>query len=302
MKIFLIILFLNCALIGRTQSFLENDTTFNVKRTAWTSGAIATGWSGSILALRNVWYKETWTDEFLLFDDSRQWLGMDKAGHVFTANLITKNISSFYRWSGTDRKKSLLIGSSVAFGYLASIELLDGYSKNWGFSWSDIGANTLGIAWYTWQELLWEEQRFKLKFSAHLSPFAQYRPNTLGSSQPERLIKDYNGQTYWISVTPAQFLDNSSSFPKWLSFSFGYSVDEKLHGDFNVFNIIDSKSNIKTFQAKSQYLFSLDIDFEQFNPKRKWVKTLFKVINHVKIPFPAVILSDGKLGVSPLYF
>ena len=302
MKKLLVLFFLISALNGRTQTFFENYTTLNIKRTTWTSGAIAVGWTGSILALKNVWYKDSWTKDFHLFDDSRQWLGMDKAGHVFTGHLITKNISSFYRWSGVERKKSLLIGSSVAFGYLASLELLDGFSNKWGFSWSDVGANTIGIAWYTWQELLWKEQRFKLKFSAHLTPYAQYRPNVLGSTYSERLLKDYNGQTYWLSITPAQFLSESTSFPKWLSFSFGYSIDEKLHGDYNLYTILDGKPGIQTFQAKSQYLFSLDIDFEEFNPKRKWVKTLFKVMNHVKIPFPAVIIKGGKLEVSPLYF
>lgn len=289
-------------IFGHTQSFFENASVFNRKKAAWISGGVATGWTGSILALKNVWYKESWTNEFHLFDDSRQWLGMDKAGHVFTGNLLTKNVSSFYRWSGVNRKKSLLIGSSVAFGYMTSLELLDGYSEKWGFSWSDIGANTIGIAWYTWQELLWEEQRFKMKFSAHLSPYAQYRPSVLGSSTIERLLKDYNGQTYWISITPGMFLNPTSGFPKWLSFSFGYSIDKKIHGDYNTINFIDKNYHIKSFQAQSQYLFSLDIDFEQFNPKRKWVKTLFKVINHVKVPFPAVIFSDGKLEMSPFYF
>lgn len=302
MKKLLILLFLFSALNGQTQSFFENDTTLNVKRTAWTSGVIATGWTGSIIGLKNIWYKDSWTNNFRFFDDSRQWLGMDKAGHFYSGNMIAKNISSVYRWSGVNRKTSLLIGSSVAFGYLASLEVLDGFSDEWGFSWSDVGANALGVAWYTWQELLWKEQRIKLKFSAHLSPYAKYRPNVLGSTFSERLLKDYNGQTYWLSISPGQFMSESSSFPKWLSFSVGYSVDEKLHGDLNVYNHLDSQIGFKTFQAKSQYLFSLDIDFEGFNPKKKWVKTLFKVINHVKIPFPAVILSDGKLEVSPLYF
>ncbi|WP_107038902.1 DUF2279 domain-containing protein [Brumimicrobium mesophilum] len=302
MKNLLLISFIALAFFGRTQSFFENDTTLNRNRTAWTSGAIAAGWTGSIIALKNVWYKDSWTNEFHLFDDSRQWLGMDKTGHIYTGNLITKNISSFYRWSGVNRKKSLLIGSSVAFGYMTSLELLDGYSEKWGFSWSDIAANSLGIAWYTWQELLWEEQRIKLKFSAHLTPYAQYRPNTLGATTTERLLKDYNGQTYWLSISPAQFLNKSTAFPKWLSFSFGYSIDEKLHGDHNTYTVHTGKPGLQTFNAKSQYLFSLDIDFEGFNPKRDWVRTLFKVINHVKVPFPVIMFSDGKLAVSPFYF
>ncbi|HLV41278.1 MAG TPA: DUF2279 domain-containing protein [Brumimicrobium sp.] len=302
MKKLFLLFFLLAVLNSHSQTFFENDSTFNKKRTAWTSGTIAGGWLGSTLALKSIWYKDSWTNEFHLFDDSRQWLGMDKAGHFYTGHMITKNISSVYRWAGLNRKQSLLVGSSVAFGYLASIELLDGFSDEWGFSWSDVGANALGVAWYAWQELLWEEQRFKLKFSAHLSPYAQYRPNVLGNSFAERILKDYNGQTYWISISPGQFFSTSSSFPKWLSFSIGYSVDEKLHGDLNVYSFVDSETGFKTFTAKSQYVFSLDIDFEQFNPKRKWVATVFKLINHIKVPFPALIFTGSKLEVSPLYF
>ncbi|PKR80483.1 DUF2279 domain-containing protein [Brumimicrobium salinarum] len=252
----------------QAQTFFEKDSVFNVKRTAWTSGVIGAGWLGSVVSLKNIWYKENWTNKFHTFDDSKQWLGMDKVGHFYTGNMITKNISSVYDWSGMNRSQRLIIGSTVGFGYLTTLEILDGYSEEWGFSWADLGANALGVAWYVWQDLVWEEQRFKLKFSAHLTPYASYRPEVLGSSFPERLLKDYNGQTYWLSFTPSQFLNSSSFFPNWLSFSFGYSVDKKLHGDLNVYNHIDSKLGIETFNAERQFLFSLDIDFEQFSPEK----------------------------------
>src|SRR5690554_7186375 len=50
----------------------SSDLVFNPKRTAWSSGIIGAGWAGSILTLRNVWYKESWTNDFHTFDDSRQ--------------------------------------------------------------------------------------------------------------------------------------------------------------------------------------------------------------------------------------
>lgn len=125
--------------------------------------------------------------------------GMDKLGHIYTSNAIVKNISSLYTWAGVNKNTSLAIGSGVAFGFLTTLEVLDGFSDKWGFSWSDVGANALGIAWYVWQDLLWEEQRLKLKFSAYPSKYARYRPNTLGNNFSERILKDYNGQTYWLS-------------------------------------------------------------------------------------------------------
>jgi hypothetical protein len=52
----------------------------------------------------------------------------------------------------------------------------------------------------------------KIFFSYHA--YAQYRPNVLGSSLAEQMLKDYNGQTYWLSIyTPSIKAQN----PKWLN-------------------------------------------------------------------------------------
>ncbi|MEJ6491389.1 MAG: hypothetical protein QNL60_02870 [Flavobacteriales bacterium] len=59
-----------------------------------------------------------------------------------------------------------------------------------------MGANALGSGLFLGHHLLWKEQRIVLKFSSHPTEFAKYRPEVLGSSYPERLLKDYNGQTY----------------------------------------------------------------------------------------------------------
>lgn len=301
MKKLLVLFFCWITLTGHSQAFFTNDTVPNTKRTAWLSGSLAVGWTGSMIGLKTVWYKDNWS-HFHFFDDSRQWLGMDKIGHAYTSNVIAKNISSLYTWSGINKRTSLAIGSGVAFGYLTTLEILDGFSDKWGFSWSDIGANALGISWYAWQDLLWEEQRLKLKFSTYPSEYTHYRPNTLGNNFAERILKDYNGQTYWLSITPSMFMSKNSSFPKWLSFSFGYSVDQKLHGDLNYYTVVEENGNLLEFNAKSQFLFSLDIDLEQFQTNKKWLNTLLKALNHIKIPFPTLILTGDKLKAHPFYF
>lgn len=300
MKKLLTLLFCCFILTVHAQSFFTKDTVFNAKRTAWLSASITTGWVSSTIGLQTTWYKDNWT-HFHFFDDSKQWLGMDKLGHIYTSNAIVKNISSLYTWAGVNKNTSLAIGSGVAFGFLTTLEVLDGFSDKWGFSWSDVGANALGIAWYVWQDLLWEEQRLKLKFSAYPSKYARYRPNTLGNNFSERILKDYNGQTYWLSVSPSTFMNKNSSFPKWLSISFGYSVDQKLHGDLNHYTIIENGKQLE-FNAQSQFLLSLDIDLEKINTNKKWLSTLFKALNHIKIPFPALILTGNKLEAHPFYF
>jgi hypothetical protein len=93
---------------------------------------------------------------------------------------------------------------------LTAVEVLDGFSSEWGASSGDIIANASGTAFVS-QELLWKEQRITPKFSFHTTQYAQYRPNVLGSSLAEQMLKDYNGQTYWLSVNLHSFYKGSKS-------------------------------------------------------------------------------------------
>lgn len=290
-----------CSPVHGQTGFFERDTSFNKSRVIGTSVTAGAFWAGSIIALKEVWYKDSWSGEFHTFDDANQWMQMDKAGHVFAGSFITDNVYHTYRWSGVNKKTSLILGSVAGVGYLASFEMLDGFSDEWGFSWSDLTANGIGVGWFAAQELLWNEQRIKLKFSAHLSSYAKYRPNILGSSLSERLLKDYNGQTYWLSVNPSMFMSSTTRFPKWLSISLGYSVDEKLRGVENIFYYADSES-YEIFNARRQYLLSLDVDLTRIPVKKPWLKTIFKALNHIKLPFPAVEFSNSGVSFHGLYF
>ena len=64
------------------------------------------------------------------------------------------------------------------------------------------------------------------KFSFHTTKYASLRPNVLGSSLSEEIFKDYNGQTYWLSVNLHSFF-KSSKLPKWLNLAAGYGADGK---------------------------------------------------------------------------
>lgn len=286
---------------GRAQSFFEHDSLPNKNRSIGTTVAIATGWSGSIAALSAVWYKDSWGEGFQFFNDRDEWLQMDKFGHAYTGLHLTRNTFQLYQWSGLSRKKSLIYGSIVGFGYLASFEVLDGFSDDWGFSWWDIAANAFGVGWLTWQELVWQEERIKMKFSASPSPYAQYRPEALGKTFSERLLKDYNGQTYWFNFNPSYFLDENTKFPKWLALSAGYSVEEKLHGFDNIY-VYDSFDQTIEFKARRQFLLSLDIDLTRIPVKKPWLKTAFNVLNHLKIPFPTIEYSKSGFRFHPIYF
>ena len=287
---------------GQTR-FFENADSLHRLRTIAVTTSISTVWAGSIIGLSSIWYSDANKTSFHFFDDSKNWLQMDKVGHIYTANKISCLTGDLYVWGGMKNKPAALTGFGIGVGYQLSFEFLDAYSSDWGFSWSDLGANILGSSVYLAQQLVWEEQRILLKFSTHPTEYAQYRPDVLGSGFGERLLKDYNGQTYWLSASPGAFMKNGG-FPKWLCFSVGYSVDEKLVGDQeNYIHFGNSPPTaLNEFNSKRELLFSLDIDFSQFKIKRPWLRALVKQFNYLKVPFPAVIISGNKVGGSWIYF
>ena len=282
-------------------NFFQQDSTFNPKRFYISSGILAAGTTSSYIMLNRVWYADYPRSPLQVFNDNNEWLQMDKLGHATAAYTVGYYGDHILKWSGVKRQKALWIGGGLGLVYLSGIELLDGTSAQWGFSWGDMAANAAGTALYIGQELAWEEQRIRPKFSAHLTPYAQVRPNVLGSTIPERLLKDYNGQTYWLSANIAAFLGENTNFPTWLNVAFGYSGEEMIKGDANTYIISNGSSTVQ-YRAYRQYFLSLDIDLTKIKTKNHFLKTLLGTLSYIKIPFPALEFSNRGVSAHPLYF
>jgi hypothetical protein len=168
---------------------------------------------------------------------------------------------------------------------------LDGFSSEWGFSFADLGANAAGSLMYIAQGLGWDEQRITLKYSFMQSDYSQYRPNVLGKNLTENLLKDYNGQTYWLSVNLSSFMKEDTRLPKWLNVAVGYGADGMTGGDFNP-PYIDHDGNQIYFDRYRQYYLSLDVDLTRIKTKSKVLKTFFNTIGFIKIPAPALEFSE----------
>ena len=274
----------------------ETDKAFNRNKTIISTGAILGVTTSGFVGLSQIWYKDYPKSKFHLFNDAQNWMQMDKAGHLYTANKLSHQFSDIYKWNGFSNKSAAMIGASLGLSFQTTLEIMDGYSSEWGFSWSDMMANTIGSLSFLTQQLIWGNEKIVLKFSVHKSPYAAIRPSVLGKSTSERFLKDYNGQTYWLSYSPHDFIQK---VPKWLCLSFGYSVDQKLVGDLNIYTDISSQ---KTYIANRQYLFSLDIDFSKLPIKKPWIKKVVKQFNYIKLPFPTLLFQDGTTYVKGFYF
>jgi len=280
---------------SRFNQFLKPSDSLNKARRNSVVIAEATLATATLFGLNQLWYADYARSNFKTIDDSSDWLQMDKLGHVFSSYQLGSFGASTLNWSGVRKNDQLLYGATIGFAFLTAVEVMDGFSQEWGFSWTDMAANLAGTGFYVGQELLWEEQRILLKYSFHKTQFAQQRPDKLGNGLAEEFLKDYNGQTYWLSANIKSFL-KTESIPNWLNLAFGYGADGMLTGDPND-PLYLNQNRIR------QYYLSLDVDLSRIKTNSHLLKTIFSVFNMIKIPFPTLELnSNGRVNMHYLYF
>ena len=159
--------FINPATISAQKFFELKPADSLHKKRFWTASGIGAGtYSASMIGLNQAWYADYPRSGFHFFSDGHEWLQMDKAGHIFSAFTEARFAASAFRWTGVPKKKAAWLGFGAAELFQASFEILDGFSSEYGFSWGDIGCNTLGSALFLGQELAWREQRILIKMSA----------------------------------------------------------------------------------------------------------------------------------------
>ncbi len=255
-----------------------------------TYGASVTG----LVALDQMWYADYPRRSFHFQNDGNHWLQMDKAGHFYAAYHLSRFGHNLMQWSGSNHKQSHWIGSGFGFLFLSAVEVMDGHSTQWGFSWSDMLANGLGTGLYVFQDLHWKEQRIIPKFSFQTTSFASQRPEVLGKTTLEQILKDYNGQTYWLSVSVKDFA-KSSQWPAWLNVALGYGANQMLTA-----TPTQDENNLHRYR---QFYLSLDVNLQKIPTNNQFLKTFFSIFNTLKIPSPTLeINSFGKVKFHPLYF
>ncbi|MCF8373994.1 MAG: YfiM family protein [Bacteroidales bacterium] len=224
---------------------------------------------------------------------------MDKAGHAFGAYIESYSAYKALRWAGMDKKRALIYGGPIGLIFQTPIEIFDGLYEGWGFSWSDMAANTFGSLLFTTQEAIFDEQLILMKFSYSPSKYPSHH-SALGESHLESFFLDYNAQTYWLSGN-LRGITGSKKIPSWINIAFGYSANGMIH-EFDNPQYYQGKP-FPHLERYRQYLFSLDIDFSKITTKRKWVKNIYQAINLIKIPFPAIEVNkmDG-VRLRPIYF
>lgn len=280
---------LGCCHLNGNNLFIDTDTGINKSRR---NLCYAVGFGGTAVthaALSQIWYKGYASSGFHFFNDNRQWLQMDKAGHGFSAYYLGVAGIEAAKWAGVPEKhqwKWALFGSI----FQDPIEIWDGFSQAWGASAGDLLANTLGTTMAAVQHAVWKEQKVLMKYSFTPSEFAKIRPNTLGSDASQQFLKDYNGQTYWLCYHPLK-----SNKWDWLGLALGYGGNGMLGGEQNIWtdasgNHFD-RSDVPRYR---QYYLGFDYDLRKIKTNKKGLKVLLFALNCIKLPSPALEFSQNK--------
>lgn len=137
--------------------------------------------------------------------------GADKLGHAYAFYVSTRLLgSALEQWAGQPREASIVTAGLTSAAVSLAVEVLDGYTLEYGFSAADLAMNLLGVG----AGMLLEssprwDQLIDLRWKYWRSADAKW----LGERDP---IGDYSGHTYLL-VLKASGVPQFRSKP-WLRF------------------------------------------------------------------------------------
>ncbi len=271
---------------GQTDSVKQNQ----LRKTIFIESGL---YVSSMLIIGPAWYSGFDHTSWHWFDDSGEWMQMDKIGHAFATYQSARLAYELHCKTGFTKKQSMFYSTLASFMAISSIEIFDGFAKEWGASLSDVGANAVGVALFALQQGVFDKQIAKLKFSYHPTNFYTLRPELLGKNHAERLIKDYNAQQYWLSVNLYD-LFKLEFLPKFINISFGYGATNMISANHN--NSIN-----QGFTPYRRFFISPDIDLEKIKTRSKILRFSLKALNAIKIPMPTIELNKQETKYMWLY-
>ena len=250
-------------------------------------------YTGALVTLNQLWYADYPRSSFHFINDNAEWLQMDKLGHMTASYYWGVAGIKAYEWSGMKRKNAILYGGLTGTFFLTAIEVLDGQSTEWGASSGDLLANTTGSLIAIAQALKWNEQRIQLKYSYSPSEWANKNPEQLGENHLQRTLKDYNGQSYWLSFNLKSLFDiQYINFPQWLNVALGHGAN----------GMVFPYQKDNNYDRKRQFLLSLDVDLTRLKTRSKILNVVLRSFGFIKFPMPTLEFSNGKLHAHPIYF
>ena len=143
--------------------------------------------------------------------------GADKFGHAFSFYVSTRLMTKGFQWAGYDHTTAAKMAGITSGAVSLAVEVLDGYTVEYGFSKEDLVMNLAGISFATWLELEpeWDDV-FDFRFKYWRSDDAK----RLGETDP---VSDYSGQTYLLITKASGFKSlRDNPWLRYLELAVGY--------------------------------------------------------------------------------
>ncbi len=245
-------------------------------------------YSAAVGAAQIYQYQAFWADRgsFRIIDDGDYEFGADKGGHMFSGYFMSKLSTDVLLTAGMSEDLATIGGGLMGLGYQFFVEVQDGYGRLWGFSPSDMLANTLGAGLHIAQRYVPGMKYVKMKASFYPAEWIGEKTRKDAAS----VIDDYSAWTWWLSLDVHGILPEEAKpyWPSWLNLSFGYAA-----------------RNLEwTGEESRRYIISLDYDLEKILPDGapfwNWLR---QYLNVLKLPAPAIefgFLDDRKGHLTPM--
>ena len=166
-----------------------------------------------------IWKK---TGPFHIQEDWQWTWALDKAGHFYGSYTASYIFSEILMAMGFSWDLGTITGSALGLLYTSYVEVLDGFSQDFGFSPTDFYADVAGASYHLLQHYVPVLQNF--------SPTFMYvNPAWIGEKSRvphDSFIDDYSSQTFWMSINVHNLLPKKARkyWPAWLQLSVGYGV------------------------------------------------------------------------------
>jgi len=211
-------------------------------------------------------------------EDLTYGLSVDKIGHFYGTSLWAFSLRKILIWADVPERTALYYGSAGALLFQTFVEIEDGFS-DWGFDRVDFLADLGGALWPIAQAHSGFINALDLKMSYKPTSLL-HAPTTGGfTGQKHLLMDDYEGQTFWLALKPAELFPSGSLsiWPDFLNIAVGYGARNVYEGTGAPYSVV---------------FLGFDYDLKKIIPQTSpFLVTLSEVLYFIHFPAPAIRLS-----------
>ncbi len=213
------------------------------------------------------WWDNRYTGKLTFENDWNTTKKIDKCGHFFGGYTASYMSTELMQYGGLSYDASVYGGAALGLVFQTYVELEDGFADGWGFSWSDMGMNTLGALFHIGQH--------KIEALQYIHPKWQALPHSwIDAPQISTTwIDNYNAVTFWVSGHVHPLLPESAQnvVPEWLQLSVGYGITQTEN------------------DLTRRWVLGIDVDWVRLMPDcGTFGNWLFQSMNYYKLPMPAI--------------